>query len=127
MYRIVMCVAAGALFIGGQATAQQNSIKDQLVGTWEFVMCEAINPDGTKLPIVQGNNPAGQYIFTRDGHFFFKSRLIFRISRLRALDKRPRKKTGPQYVEQSLTMALTLSTIRKRPSSNTSNAVHIPS
>jgi hypothetical protein len=72
MYRIVMCVAAGALFIGNQAIAQQDSIKDQLVGTWKFVMCEAITPDGTKLPIVEGNNPAGQYIFTSDGHFSFQ-------------------------------------------------------
>jgi hypothetical protein len=72
MYRIVMCVATGALFIGSQAIAQQNSIKEKLVGTWEFVMCEAINPDGTRLPIVQGNNPAGQYIFTSDGHFSFQ-------------------------------------------------------
>jgi hypothetical protein len=72
MYRIVMCVAAGALFSGSQAIAQQNSMMDQLVGTWKVVTCEVVAPDGSKRPSVEGNDLAGQYILTGDGHFSFQ-------------------------------------------------------
>jgi hypothetical protein len=72
MYRIVMCIAAGAPFIGNQAVAQQTSINEQLVGTWKVVTCEVVAPDGSKRPSVEGNDLAGQYILTNDGHFSFQ-------------------------------------------------------
>jgi lipocalin-like protein len=51
----------------GSATAQQ-SLRDQLVGTWTFVVAEITAPDGKKsFPF--GETPKGILIFTADGHF----------------------------------------------------------
>jgi len=54
---------------GGTAFAQQaKSLKDQLVGTWTFVVAEVKAPDGKKsLPF--GETPKGILIFAPDGHF----------------------------------------------------------
>jgi Lipocalin-like domain len=52
--------------------AQQKSLKEQLIGTWTVVWCEAVQPDGTKRPLVIGSNPVGQFIFTDNGHFSFQ-------------------------------------------------------
>ena len=72
--RFSTITALGTAFLQGTAFAQQVSIKDQLVGTWKVAMCEVVAPDGTKSPLVEGNNPAGQYIFTSDSHFFLSGR-----------------------------------------------------
>jgi lipocalin-like protein len=53
---------------GSPAGAQQPSLRDQLVGTWQFVVAEVTAPDGKKsLPF--GETPKGILIFTPDGHF----------------------------------------------------------
>ena len=70
--RFSTITALGTAFLQGTAFAQQVSIKDQLVGTWKVAMCEVVAPDGTKSPLVEGNNPAGQYIFTSDSYFSFQ-------------------------------------------------------
>jgi Lipocalin-like domain len=49
------------------------SIKERLVGTWALVTCEVVAPDGARSALVVGSNPAGQYIFTEDGHFSFQA------------------------------------------------------
>jgi hypothetical protein len=55
-------------FCNGEAAAQTKSLKDQLVGTWDFVVAEVTAPDGTKsLPF--GATPKGVLIFTPDGRF----------------------------------------------------------
>jgi len=56
----------------GSAGAQQRSLKEQIVGTWTITRCEWANPDGTKRPLVVGNNPVGQFIFTDNGRFSFQ-------------------------------------------------------
>ncbi len=42
-------IAAALLLaaLGGDASAQQKSLKDRLVGTWHFVVAEITGPDGT--------------------------------------------------------------------------------
>jgi hypothetical protein len=73
---LLMLAAITALvlsLLSDNAIAQQKPLKEQLVGTWALVVCEVVAPDGTKAPIVVGSNPAGQYIFTRDGHFSFQA------------------------------------------------------
>src|SRR5262249_51044742 len=55
------------------AIAQQTSLKEQLIGTSALELCENVAPNGTKTPLVVGSNPAGQYIFTHDGHFSFQA------------------------------------------------------
>ena len=59
-----------ALVLSARAAVAQgaNSLKDQIVGTWNFVIAEATAPDGKKsFPF--GETPKGILIFTADGHF----------------------------------------------------------
>ena len=67
----IMKIAAAvlALTLTGAAGAQQGkSLKDQIVGTWEFVVAEVTAPDGKKsFPF--GETPKGILVFTPDGHF----------------------------------------------------------
>jgi hypothetical protein len=52
------------------AVAQQTakSLKQQLIGTWTFVVTEATQADGKKI-LPFGPNPKGVGIYTEDGHF----------------------------------------------------------
>ena len=66
-----VCMVAAALTLaatGGAANAQQKSLKEQLAGTWHFVIAEVTAPDGTKsFPF--GPKPRGMVIFTPQGDF----------------------------------------------------------
>jgi hypothetical protein len=63
----ILAVLALALATG-QAGAQQKSLRDQIVGTWNFIVAEVVAPDGKKsFPF--GETPKGVLIFTADGHF----------------------------------------------------------
>ena len=68
--RLMWIVAAAVLAFAlspGNAAAQQ-SLRDQLVGTWTFVVAEIAAPDGAKsFPF--GETPKGLLVFTPDGHF----------------------------------------------------------
>jgi hypothetical protein len=58
--------AALALALSGAAAAQ--SLKERIVGTWDFVVAEITAPDGKKsYPF--GETPKGILIFTPDGRF----------------------------------------------------------
>jgi hypothetical protein len=68
----LMQIAAAAFALGlalGDAAAQQGrSLRDQLVGTWTFVVAEITAADGTRsYPF--GETPKGILVFTADGHF----------------------------------------------------------
>ena len=53
---------------GGEAIAQGKTLRDQIVGTWQFVVAEITAPDGKKsFPF--GETPKGLLVFTPDGHF----------------------------------------------------------
>jgi hypothetical protein len=67
---LIMAVAASLL--PGNATAQQKSLKEQIIGTWMVVSCEVVNADAKRGPLVFGKNPLGQFIFTDNGHFAFQ-------------------------------------------------------
>jgi len=63
---IPIALAALALALTNTATAQ--SLRNQLVGTWDFVVAEVTAPDGKKsYPF--GKSPKGILIFTSDGRF----------------------------------------------------------
>ena len=63
----IMAVLAIAL-MGSQASAQQKSLREQIVGTWNFVVAEVNAPDGKKsFPF--GETPKGILIFTAGGQF----------------------------------------------------------
>ena len=58
----------GLLPVGAGNAQSAKSLKQQLVGTWDFVIAEIVSADGKKtLPF--GEHPKGQIIFTEDGHF----------------------------------------------------------
>jgi hypothetical protein len=65
---IAAALLALALSAGAAAAQGANSLKDQIVGTWSFVVAEVTAPDGKKsFPF--GETPKGILIFTADGHF----------------------------------------------------------
>ena len=63
---IQIALAALALALTTTATAQ--TLKNQLVGTWDFVVAEVKAPDG-KISYPFGESPKGILIFTPDGRF----------------------------------------------------------
>jgi hypothetical protein len=64
----ITAMLALALSIGTAAAQPANSLKDQIVGSWNFVVAEVTAPDGKKsFPF--GETPKGILIFTADGRF----------------------------------------------------------
>jgi Lipocalin-like domain len=68
MYRrsFIMTVL-GLAFFSSIAIAQQNSLKEQLVGTWTLVSCESTSPNGAKQPYCI--NPNGLLILDAGGRY----------------------------------------------------------
>jgi Lipocalin-like domain len=65
---IAAAVLALALSAGAPAAQPAASLKDQIVGSWNFVVAEITAPDGKKsFPF--GETPKGILIFTADGRF----------------------------------------------------------
>src|SRR5258705_14014187 len=59
---------AAGLWAGSAAAQPAKSMREQIVGTWQFVIAEITTADGKKtLPF--GASPKGMLIFTADGHF----------------------------------------------------------
>jgi hypothetical protein len=73
------------------AVAQQKSLKDQLVGTWNLVAWERTAPDGTKVH-AYGSNPKGVAHFGADGRFF----IFFARGDLPRLSSNDRTKVTPE-------------------------------
>jgi hypothetical protein len=67
--RLLRIVAVLALALAGsQASAQSKTLREQIVGTWNFVVAEVNAPDGKKsFPF--GETPRGILIFTAGGQF----------------------------------------------------------
>ena len=65
----IVLAAAGLMLLANAAAAQPaKSIKEQIVGTWDFVVAEVTAPDGKKsFPF--GEHPKGILIFTSEGRF----------------------------------------------------------
>jgi hypothetical protein len=65
----IIQITLAALALTGCATTQQTqSLKAQLVGTWDFVLAEVKAPDG-KISYPFGKAPKGLLIFTSGGRF----------------------------------------------------------
>jgi hypothetical protein len=66
--KTIAAMLALALSAGTAAAQPAPSLKDQIIGTWNFVVAEVNAPDGKKsFPF--GETPKGILIFTPDGHF----------------------------------------------------------
>jgi hypothetical protein len=65
---MLVTVLGLALGVGAAAGQPTKLLRDQLVGTWSFVIAEITAADGKKsLPF--GDKPKGMIIFTADDHF----------------------------------------------------------
>src|SRR3954462_4442690 len=65
---IAAALLALAVSAGAAAAQPATSLKDGIVGTWDFVAAEVTAPDGKKsFPF--GETPKGILIFTPDGRF----------------------------------------------------------
>src|ERR1700704_6301174 len=65
---IAATLLALALSAGAAAAQPAKSLKEQIVGTWNFVVAEVAAPEGKKsFPF--GETPKGILIFTADGRF----------------------------------------------------------
>src|SRR4051812_25827511 len=68
MSRMIAGLLALALSATAAAAQPATGLKDQIVGSWDFVVAEVTAPDGKKsFPF--GETPKGLLIFTADGHF----------------------------------------------------------
>src|SRR3954452_9211767 len=66
--KIVATLLALVLSAAAAAAQPAKSLKEQIVGTWNFVVAEVAAPDGKKsFPF--GETPKGILIFTADGRF----------------------------------------------------------
>jgi hypothetical protein len=66
--RTIAAMLALALSAGAAAAQPATSLKDQIVGSWNFVVAEVTAPDGKKSHPF-GETPKGILIFTADGSF----------------------------------------------------------
>jgi hypothetical protein len=67
-FRTIAAILALALSAGAAAAQPATSLKDQIVGSWNFVVAEVTASDGKKsFPF--GETPKGILIFTADGRF----------------------------------------------------------
>src|SRR5882757_4911552 len=65
---IAAAMLALAFSVGAAAAQPAKGLRDQIVGTWNFVVAEVTAPDGKKsFPF--GATPKGILIFTADGRF----------------------------------------------------------
>jgi Lipocalin-like domain len=66
--RMLAAVLAIVIPLRSVLAQPAKSLREQLVGTWSFVIAEITTADGKKqLPF--GDKPKGMLIFTADGHF----------------------------------------------------------
>jgi len=66
--RMSAVILAAVLGFGAAAAQPAKTMREQIVGTWNFVIAEITAANGSKtLPF--GDKPKGQIIFTSDGHF----------------------------------------------------------
>jgi hypothetical protein len=67
-WKTIFACAALAVSLHAAGAQPAKSLKEQIVGTWDFVVAEVTAPDGKKsYPF--GETPKGILIFTSDGRF----------------------------------------------------------
>jgi hypothetical protein len=84
---VAVCMA----LLPATAVAQQKSLKEQLVGTWNLTAWERTAPDGTKVH-AYGSNPKGVANFGADGRFF----IFFARGDLPKMSANDRTKARPE-------------------------------
>ena len=69
---ISLLLFTSVLFGVDRASAQEKTVKDQLVGAWTLVSSEVVEPNGARRPLVKGPNVKGLMILTADGKVSFQ-------------------------------------------------------
>jgi Lipocalin-like domain len=72
IFDVVMIGLFGLACSVSGGSAQQKTLKEQLIGTWNLVSAEAVEPNGNKLPLVRGGSLKGLQIFTAGGKVSFQ-------------------------------------------------------
>jgi len=70
VWKLFMVLVAVVAFLPASGTAQQKSLKDQLVGTWVMLSARNVKADGSSDHIF-GPNGKGILIFQQNGRFAF--------------------------------------------------------
>ena len=65
---LVTTALLGSVLCAGTASAQQKSLKDQIVGAWILASTDNTAPDGSKQQI-WGSNPTGMLVLDASGRF----------------------------------------------------------
>jgi hypothetical protein len=65
---IIATVVLAFALVSSGASAQQKSIKDQVVGAWTLLLDDGVKADGTHVPIF-GPNPIGTLMFSPTGRY----------------------------------------------------------
>lgn len=58
----------GTALLSERAIGQQQSLREQLVGTWTYVSVDIVRPDGSRVPLF-GPNPSGLASFDGNGRY----------------------------------------------------------
>jgi hypothetical protein len=58
----------GTALLSERAIGQQQSLREQLVGTWTYVSVDIVLPDGSRVPLF-GPNPSGLASFDGNGRY----------------------------------------------------------
>lgn len=64
----IFVVLPGVALHAGAARAQQQSLQEQVVGTWSYISVDIVQPDGKRVPLF-GARPHGLAVFDRGGHY----------------------------------------------------------
>ena len=67
-FAIPAAIVLGLAMAPPSAMSQQKSMRDQLVGTWNLLIADTVNQDGTRTPNF-GPNPNGVVIFDGGGRY----------------------------------------------------------
>ena len=88
----LLCMVVG--LSASDSLAQQNSLKEQLVGTWTLVSSDQVLSDGSKLKQF-GSNPKGINVFDANGRFFL---MIASADNSKVASKDPSRKTNSEEI-----------------------------
>jgi len=68
LHSITAVMAIGLVMLPSHTRAQQQSLKEGVLGTWMLVSIEAVRQDGGRSPLF-GADPKGIAFFDRNGHY----------------------------------------------------------
>jgi len=96
----LLCLAVG--LSASDSLAQQESLKEQLVGTWTLVSSDQVMPDGSKLKQF-GTNPKGINVFEANDRFFL---MIASADNSKIASKDPSRKKNAEEVGGLMTESI---------------------